>query len=219
MGPTSTLLLQEMMAKIDLAKDKRILDLGCGRGLTSIYLAEKTQAQIFALDLWISATENYERFKEVKLENQIIPVHADITEVPFANDYFDSMVSIDAYHYFGRAPDFMDTKIAPLVKKGGFIALAFPGLKTEFGADIPQEMLFSWGVEDIQTWHSISWWQSLLAQSSMVEIMDIQEMKCFDQAWEEWLGCDNEYAQNDCKAMHAGAGKYMNFISIICKRK
>ena len=41
----------------------------------------------------------------------------------------------------------------------------------------------------------------------------------FDECWNDWLACDNEYAVDDRKAMNAGAGKYMNFIAMIIRRK
>jgi hypothetical protein len=44
-------------------------------------------------------------------------------------------------------------------------------------------------------------------------------MESFDECWNDWLVCDNEYAVNDRKAMNAGAGKYMNFIAMILRRK
>ena len=80
----------------------RVLDLGCGRGLTSAYLADTFGVQVFALDLWIPATENYLRFRELGLDSRIIPLHGDAWNMPFAEEYFDAVVSIDSYHYFGR---------------------------------------------------------------------------------------------------------------------
>jgi hypothetical protein len=44
-------------------------------------------------------------------------------------------------------------------------------------------------------------------------------MPDLDELWNDWLACDNEYAVRDRPAMEAGAGKYMNFVSIIAKRK
>jgi len=63
MGPNCLKLLEEMMNSITLKKGMRVLDLGCVKGLTSIFLAKEFGVQVFATDLWITATENYERFK------------------------------------------------------------------------------------------------------------------------------------------------------------
>jgi len=41
-------------------------------------------------------------------------------------------VCVDAYHYFGVEEDYLDRHLAPLVKAGGEIAVAVPGLKEEF---------------------------------------------------------------------------------------
>ncbi|MFA7658325.1 MAG: methyltransferase domain-containing protein [Candidatus Gastranaerophilaceae bacterium] len=225
MGPNSMKMLEELLQSVKLEKDMRVLDLGCGRGLTSILLAKEFGVQVFATDLWISASQNYKTFKSMGLENQIIPIHADAIDLPYANEYFDAIVSIDSYHYSGTEPEFMDTKIAPLVKKDGTIAIAFPGVKKELNGVLPDEMMLSWEkVKDeiFKTFHSIPWWKELLSKSNEITIESIQEMQCFEECWNDWLACDNEYVEysaNDRLSMEAGAGKYMNLIAIIAKRK
>lgn len=221
MGPNSMKMLEELLQSVKLEKGMRVLDLGCGKGLTSILLAKEFGVQVFATDLWISATENYKTFKSIGFENQIIPIHADAGNLPYADEYFDAIVSIDSYYYFGTEPDYMD-KLAPLVKKGGTIALAFPGVKNELNGTLPDEMMLSWAQakdEVLKTFHSIPWWKELLSQSKEIEIESIQEMEGFEETWQDWLSCEHEYAINDRLSMEAGAGKYMNLIAIIAERK
>ncbi|WP_100487090.1 SAM-dependent methyltransferase [Sporolactobacillus pectinivorans] len=217
MGPNSVKMLAELVQGLKLENATRILDLGCGRGLTSMYLADNFPAPIFAMDLWISASENNKRFQELGMENKVIPIHADATCPPFADEYFDAVVSVDSYHYFGRDEQYLDCHLAPLVKKGGVIALCFPGLKKELSM-VPKEMSLSWTSEDIDTWHSCTWWKEMLSHSKMIEIVSISEMNCFEECWKDWLSSDNPYAVSDRRAMEAGAGKYMNFISVVCRR-
>lgn len=73
MGPNSMAIVQELLQGQKLTPGMRVLDLGCGRGLTSVYLAKTYGVQVFAADLWISATENYQRFRSLGLENQSFP--------------------------------------------------------------------------------------------------------------------------------------------------
>ncbi len=219
MGPNAVMLLDELVSALELTPDMRILDLGCGTGLTSMALADKTGATVFAADLWISASDNYERFAAMGFGSRIIPIHADVTAgLPFAHAYFDAAVSIDAYHYFGHDAGFMDQKLAPYVKKGGVIALAFPGFKQDFSGRYPEEMLLSWTPEALDTMKSFGWWERLFQKSSLIGDVRIREMDCFEQSWEDWLECDNPYAVADRAAMRAGAGRYMNLISVVCRR-
>lgn len=62
MGPNSMMILEELLNEVPLKAGMRVLDLGCGNGLTSVFLAKEYGVQVFALDLWISATDNYRRF-------------------------------------------------------------------------------------------------------------------------------------------------------------
>jgi len=155
MGPNSMKIIEELSESLRLEKNMRVLDLGCGKGLTSIFLAKEYDVTVFATDLWISATENYERIKSMGLEDKIIPIHSEAHDLPFAHEFFDLAISVDAYHYFGIEADYLTKHFAPLVKKGGQIAVAVPGLKKEFTNGIPAELLPYW-IDDMNlTLHSV----------------------------------------------------------------
>ena len=51
MGPNSIAILEELWKDVELKKGMKILDLGCGNGLTSIFLAKEYQATVYAVDL------------------------------------------------------------------------------------------------------------------------------------------------------------------------
>ena len=219
MGPNPLKMLEELSAKLELKPNMKILDLGCGKGLTSIFLAKEFGAKVFATDLWIEAEENYNIIKELHLEDLIIPIHADANDLPFAKGYFDAIISVDAYYYFGRTKEFMDEKLSPFVKENGLIALAFPGFKKDIHKNLPKEFLLSWNAEDLETFHSCLWWKNLLSFSKSIFVDEISEMSCHDECWNDWLNSDIDYAVNDRKSMNAGAGKYMNLIQIIAHKK
>jgi len=213
MGPNSILILEELLGNVKLEKGMKILDLGCGRGLTSIFLAEEHGVFVYAVDLWVSATDNYKRFQEMKVEELIVPIHAEAHELPFADEYFDAIISVDAYHYFGNNDEYFDKYLKRLLKKDGIVALAFPGLKKEMDDSIPEEMRKYWDEEMLQTWHSINWWKPKFEKS--LNFIEIQEMNCFDKAWDDWLKTNNPYAIEDREMLTANAGQYMNLISVI----
>jgi ubiquinone/menaquinone biosynthesis C-methylase UbiE len=69
--------------------------------------------------------------KTVLTLDQIAPVKADATALPFEKEFFDAVVSTDSYNYWGRDPEYLDTKLLPFVKRGGYIYCCVPGLKYE----------------------------------------------------------------------------------------
>ena len=75
--------------------------MGCGTGLTSIFLAKEFGVTVFANDLWINPTDNYRRFVEMGVDDKVFPIHAEAHALPYADNFFDAAISIDAYHYFG----------------------------------------------------------------------------------------------------------------------
>ena len=51
MGPNSMIIIEELTNKLPLEKGMRVLDLGCGKGLTSIFIAREFDVEVYAVDL------------------------------------------------------------------------------------------------------------------------------------------------------------------------
>ncbi|MGI5891120.1 MAG: SAM-dependent methyltransferase [Bacillota bacterium] len=217
MGPNAMRVAEELASHLNINENMRILDLGCGCGLSTLLLVKKYDASVFAADLWISPTENYERFQSIGIDDKAVPISVDATKgLPFANGYFDLLFTVDAYHHFGDTVDMLPSLI-PFVKKGGYIAVAIPGIKHEFGKNVPDEMKPFWIDEVVRTIRSLDWWKDLWSQAEGIEIVDIREMNCCKQAWDEWLTSPNPYAVSDIKMMEAEGGRYFNLIQLIAK--
>lgn len=212
MGPNAWLMAEELTADLPLKRGMRVLDLGCGRGLTSVFLAEKFEAQVFALDLWVSATENYSRFKQEGVSDLIVPLQLNALQLPFAEGFFDGVVSIDSYHYFGNNDTYFVEVLKPVLKKNAVVAIAFPGMKYEVHENVPEEMKPFWEAEALEMWHSIDWWKPKF--ESYLKGFQIAEMDCFDRAWTDWLACDNPYAVEDRLMMETDNGRFMNLIKL-----
>src|SRR5207237_2305436 len=86
---------------LNLKPGMRVLDLGCGRALSSIFLRREFGVQVWATDLWFSASENLQRIRDAGVEDGVFPIHADARSLPFATEFFDAVVSLDSFVYYG----------------------------------------------------------------------------------------------------------------------
>jgi cyclopropane fatty-acyl-phospholipid synthase-like methyltransferase len=101
-GAANALWLSEWLAAaLYLRPGMRVLDLGCGRAASSIFLHREFGVQVWATDLWFSASENMERIRDAGVEDGVFPIHADARLLPFAAEFFDAIVCIDCFSYFG----------------------------------------------------------------------------------------------------------------------
>ena len=89
----------------------------------------------------------------------IIEVKADATDLPFEKEFFDAVVSTDSYNYFGRNEKYLDEKLLPYVKKGGYVYIVVPGMKKDCHSNIPKELLLSWTPEQLDYIHDIEYWK------------------------------------------------------------
>ena len=101
MGPNALWLTESLAECMNLNPAMRVLDMGCGKGLSSIFLAKEYGLQVWATDLWIDASDNFGRIRAAEVDDRVFPIHAEAHALPFADGFFDAMVSVDAYHYFG----------------------------------------------------------------------------------------------------------------------
>lgn len=220
MGPNPVKLEEELLLGHNFPAGSVVCDLGSGQGLTSVFLAKEYGFTVYAADLWSDPEENRKFFDSMGLDkDRIIPVKADAEALPFAKNYFDAVVCVDSYNYFGRDPEYLDNKLLPFVKSGGYIYIAVPGMKKDLHDDLPEVLLLSWTPEQLDYIHDADYWRNIVSQCQNAEIVSISEMESNEEVWDDWLKQDNEYAVGDRKTMEAGGGKYLNFISIILKKK
>ena len=151
-------------------------------------------------------------------EEQIIPVKADAEALPFEKEFFDAVVSTDSYNYFGRDPDYLDSRLLPFVKPGGFLYIAVPGMKKDCHDALPPELLLSWTPEQLDYLHDAAWWAGIVGRCRGAEVLDLAEMESNEEVWADWLRQENEYAVGDRKAMESGGGRYLNFIRIVLRK-
>lgn len=220
MGPNPLKLEEELLDNHRIPAGATVCDLGSGQGLTSVFLAKEYGFRVYAVDLWSDPEENRRFFAEMGLtDEQIVPVKADAEALPFDKEFFDAVVTIDSYNYFGRDPAYLDERLLPFVKPGGYIYIAIPGMKQDCHDNLPPELLLSWTPEQMDYMHDTAWWSDMVSECKGAEVLSVSEMVSNEEVWADWLKQENEYAIGDRKSMEAGGGKYLNFIKIILRKK
>ena len=222
MGPNSFRLLDELLRRcpFDACFD-RTLDLGCGMALTSVFLANETPAKaVYAFDLWVSATDNLKRIRDLSLEDRIIPIHGDALDMPFAQDWFTAVVSVDSYHYFGCREGIFADRILPFVRPGGTVMIAVPGLREEPQGDL-RTLFETWAEgDDALCFKTLSWWKSMLEEECGDRCaVSVTEAECCDTAWEDWFNTGHEYGLRDRDFLSRGLGQILNFVFMYVRKQ
>lgn len=101
MGPHPLWQLEDLASAMDLRAGDRVLDLGSGRGATSVFLAREFGSVVTAADLWVPVQEATAMFRAAGVADRVTAVQADARALPFDDEEFDAIVSIDAFEYFG----------------------------------------------------------------------------------------------------------------------
>lgn len=185
MGPNPLWLLEELCEHMDLKPGMKVLDMGCGKGLTSVFLAKEYGVTVFANDLWVSATDNLKRFEEAGVADKVFPIHAEAHALPYADGFFDAAISIDSYEYYGTDELYFPGTYSKLVKPGGQFGIVVPGLAREFEKGYPDTMEALW-VGDMFSFHSKDWWRRLWEKTGIVEITACYDMDDPKEVWWPW---------------------------------
>lgn len=220
MGPNPLKLCEELLEGAALEPGMITCDLGSGTGITSALLAREYGLDVYAVDLWSDPAENRAFFCELGIPGETIhPIKADASRgLPVDREFFECVVSIDSYNYYGRDPRYLDERLLPYVRHGGMLYLAIPGMVRDCHNNLPECLLASWTPEQLEYMHDPAWWRQMIEQSSGARIVDMREMACTREAWADWIACDNEYAAGDRAAVEAGALGYLNTLAIVLQR-
>lgn len=77
---------------------ERILDIGCGYGKHSIYLAENN-FNVTSIDINAQAIEWLKRYIDRKSISNITLIQADMNSLPFQDNYFDTVICTSVLHH------------------------------------------------------------------------------------------------------------------------
>lgn len=218
-GGANALWLTEWLAEaVDLRPGMRVLDLGCGRAMSSIFLRREFGVEVWAADLWFSPSENHQRIRDAGVEDGVFPIHADARRLPFATDFFDAIVSIDSYFYYGT-DDLYLNYLARYVKAGGPIGIAGAGLMREVDGEIPTH-LKEWWAQDLP-WclHSAEWWRRHWGRTGILDVEIADTLVDGWRLWLDWLRLVGPENATEIKALEADAGSHLGYVRVVGRRR
>jgi len=228
MGPNALWLTEWLCRDMDLKPGMRVLDMGCGRAMSSIFLAKEYGVRVWATDLWISATDNGKRIREAGLEDRVFPIHADARSLPYAEGFFDAIVCVDSYIYYGT-DDLYLSYFAKFVRPGRQIGIVVPGLMQDFDGPVPEHLTRRqksgggfWS-ENCWSWHTVDWWRHLWARTGLVDIELAETMPDGCRVYLQWkkaldVAGANRQPGEDIEALEADDGRFIGFVRMVARR-
>jgi SAM-dependent methyltransferase len=217
-GAANPLWMTEWLAEaIELRPGMRVLDLGCGRAMSSVFLRREFGVQVWATDLWFSASENLQRARDAGVDDGVFPIHADARSLPFATEFFDAIVSIDSYFYYGT-DDLYLNYLARFVKPGGTIGIAGAGLMREMESGVPDH-LRDWWTADLWCLHSAPWWRQHWERSGILDIDVADTLPDGWQLWLEWVRAVAPDNTQEIQAITADSGRHVGYVRVAGRRR
>ncbi len=112
-------LIEELLHWSGVTSADSIIDLGCGIGGSTLYLAEKYNARLFGVTLSPKqAARATERAKEANLEGRVSFQVADAQNLPYENDSFDLVWSLESGEHMPDKRKFLQ-ECYRVLKPGG----------------------------------------------------------------------------------------------------
>jgi SAM-dependent methyltransferase len=224
MGPHVLWLAEWLAGVMTLHPGMRVLDLGCGRAVSSIFLAREFGLTVWAADLWISPGENWRRIAEAGLESRVLPIHAEAHALPFAPDYFDAIVSLDAWHYFATDDLYLGYG-SSFVRPGGQLGIVVPGVQDELAGGVPDHVRPYWQWEFCSL-HSPAWWRGHVEKTGLLEVEVADWMLDGWRRWLEWAELCAEAgpesfrgaAAREAEMLRVDGGRSFGFTRLIAHR-
>lgn len=203
MAPGGLVLAQLMAEQLAPKCGERVLDLGSGKGQSSIFLATQYGVHVVSVDLWVSAGERNWRAREAGVDSRIVALQGDVGRgIPQEFGDFDAIFCLQAFHCFGTSRGTL-RYLASLLKPDGRLCFA-QGCFREEPAELPPLFQDTGGWKaDYNHYHSPGWWHDHLAASGVFDVMTAEEIEEGEVLWEDDVlrrgdraGWNNEFLSN-----------------------
>lgn len=217
-GGAHPLWLTEWLTEaMDLRAGMRVLDLGSGRGTSSVFLRREFGVQVWSVDLWFDPGERLARFRDAGVDDAVFPLRADARSLPFAPGFFDAVVSVDSFVYYGTDDLFANT-LARFLVPGGALGIAGAGLVDEIDGPVP-EHLRSWWEPSLACLHSAAWWRRHWERSGL---LDVERADTMADGWRRWLDWQRTASPDnhvEIEAVTADRGRFLGYVRAVAHRR
>lgn len=115
--------LADLLEHLDLRSGTRALDLGCGAGVLSAYIAETTGAHVTGLDQAASAIEAARQRTADQTDNLTFVV-GDLNALEFPDASFNAILSLDTIYWAADLPATL-SRLRRMTRPGGRIGIFF----------------------------------------------------------------------------------------------
>lgn len=187
MAPGGLYLAAVLARSLDLTPGARVLDVGCGRGDSSLYLAERLGARVVCFDLWIGATWLQKKMEVRGRSGSVLPMDLDARHpLPLPDDSFDAVFCMQSLHTFGTDPGVL-RKLLRHLRPGGLVVVGGTCFDREPGVDgLPPvyRRTDGWSA-DYDAYHSPGWWREVFERTRLVEVIDSRELPDGLVMWED----------------------------------
>jgi cyclopropane fatty-acyl-phospholipid synthase-like methyltransferase len=227
MGPNGLWLMEWLCEPLDLKPGMRVLDLGCGKAMSSIFLAREFGARVWAADLWVSPDPNWRRVVEAGVSDSVCPIKTEAHALPFAQGFFDAILSVDAFQYFGTDELYVDY-LSRFVRPGGTIGAVVVGLTKELGSDPPacltepQKNGKVFWEPSCRSFKTQEFWRGLWSRSPMVADVAVEEQR---EGWRHWRDFERALETagkgifpSDAEALERDRGETLCFLRLTAHR-
>jgi len=198
MGGGALYLAARMARIMRLNPGDFVLDLGCGKGTTSIFLAKHFGARVIAVDLWTDATFLDRKFSARGYRDRIVPMQLDVTApLPFADETFDAIFCMNSLSFYGGSEGFLQHLLKHL-RKGGQFVVGMETFSAEFSMEERQNppAVFNYNLpppdgqinvweDDFSKMHSPPWWETLFRDSGLLEVESCYELEDAEILYED----------------------------------
>jgi cyclopropane fatty-acyl-phospholipid synthase-like methyltransferase len=167
---------------LTLKSGMKVLDLGCGKALSSVFLAKQFGVSVWAIDNYFSSSNNYAFVMENKLDHLVYPLNCDARRLPFPNGFFDCIISVNSYMYFGTDDKYLPY-VSRFLKEDGQIGVSDICFTKEISEinEVPVPLKKDFSNYWYQV-HSVDWWTQKWNKTDLVNKISGTEVSTMQHA-------------------------------------
>jgi SAM-dependent methyltransferase len=229
MGPNVLWLTEALVEHMRLEPGMRVLDMGCGRGLSSVFLVKEHGVRVWANDLWIPPTDVWRTAREAGVGDAICPIRAEARALPYADGFFDAIVCVDSYAYYGT-DDLYLSYLVRFLAPGGQLGVVVAGLTEEIGLEPPEHLTrpqangrVFWDRVECGCFHSTAWWREHFRRSQVVDVEVAVDLEDGCRLWAQHerarAGGGFSAFPSDLETLERDDGRSLAFPLLVARRK